>query len=127
MSADKLDNFRRALAALEVSLASPVTEARDLSGIVKDFELSYELGWKALKKSLEDQGHPVASARHAFEMAYGLGWIDDENVWLAMIQDRNLTVHTYNEVFAQAMVGRIRNDYVVALAALRDVLGPRPE
>ena len=43
-----VDSFRRALAALERSVGTPVTEPRDLSGIVKDFELLYELSWKTL-------------------------------------------------------------------------------
>ena len=45
-------NFKKALANLERSLASPISEPRDLSGILKDFEMSYELSWKVLKKRL---------------------------------------------------------------------------
>lgn len=122
----KLDNLRRALTALNTSLITPVTEARDLSGIIKDFEIAYELGWKALKLGLEDAGHPTSSAREAFEQAYQLGWLADEDVWLAMIRDRNLTVHTYNETFARQLEQRIRATYAPALNELQERLAQEP-
>lgn len=50
-SADRsLDNFGRALAALEEAVALPVAEDRDVGGIIKAFELSYETAWKALTR-----------------------------------------------------------------------------
>ena len=49
-SADRsLDNFDRALAALEDAVALPVAEDRDIGGIIKAFELTYETAWKAPK------------------------------------------------------------------------------
>ncbi len=48
-SKSKYDNLSKAMRALSLSLSSPITEARDLSGIIKDFEIVYELGWKSLK------------------------------------------------------------------------------
>lgn len=46
MSALPTENLRRAVAALEASVREPVVSPRDLSGIVKNFEIAYELGWK---------------------------------------------------------------------------------
>lgn len=40
-------NLGKALQALDASVSQPVAEPRDLSGIVKDFEIAYELSWKA--------------------------------------------------------------------------------
>jgi nucleotidyltransferase substrate binding protein (TIGR01987 family) len=95
-----------------------MVEPRDVSGAVKDFEIAYELAWKALKRTLEAEGHAPSSARDSFEQAYQLGWLPEGDVWLAMIGDRNLTVHTYNEAFAQALVQRIRDAYLPALESL---------
>lgn len=50
-------NFKRALQNLKRSIATPVLEPRDLSGIIKDFEMTYELSWKVLKKRLRNDGH----------------------------------------------------------------------
>lgn len=118
----KLRNFEKALNALEKSLATPVKEPRDLSGIVKDFEIVYELGWKALKTFLEKQGHQTQSARDTFSEAYRLNYLSEQNVWLEIIEDRNLTVHTYDEQFAQELCERIKKRYVLAFQALLALL-----
>ncbi|MBN1962531.1 MAG: nucleotidyltransferase substrate binding protein [Deltaproteobacteria bacterium] len=116
--ADSINNLNRALRALRLAATTPVAEPRDLAGIIKNFEIVYELSWKTLKRKLENAGHNPSSARSAFEMAFELGWIENEEIWLAMIADRNLTVHTYNETFAEAMIDRIRNNYLPAYEKL---------
>lgn len=55
-------NFFKALENLRRSLSSPITEPRDQSGIIKDFEMTYELSWKSLKKILLVQGHQPLKA-----------------------------------------------------------------
>ena len=41
-----------------------------------------------------------------------LGYIDNESVWLEILQDRNQTVHTYDQKFAQQMCDRIKTKYL---------------
>ena len=128
MSAERtrraVESYRRALAALDRSVTAPVTEPRDLSGIVKDFELAYELSWKALKRALEEAGHSTDTARQVYQVAYETGFIEDETGWIEMIDDRNRTVHTYNEAFARALVARIRDRYVPLFKELGVRLSP---
>jgi nucleotidyltransferase substrate binding protein (TIGR01987 family) len=117
-----VENVRRALAALERSVETPVTEPRDLSGIVKDFELLYELSWKTLKKVLESEGHETGTAREVYRVAYQTGFLTDEAGWLEMIDDRNRTVQTYDEAFAAQLAARIRERYVPLFRALGERL-----
>lgn len=117
-----VENVRRALAALERSVETPVTEPRDLSGIVKDFELLYELSWKTLKKVLESEGHETGTAREVYRVAYQRGFLTDEAGWLEMIDDRNRTVQTYDEAFAAQLAARIRERYVPLFRALGERL-----
>jgi nucleotidyltransferase substrate binding protein (TIGR01987 family) len=114
----KKNNFMKAFQSLKESLEIPITTKRDLSGIIKDFELLYELSWKVLKLHLELAGHQTNNARHAFSVAYQLGLLKDENVWLQIIKDRNMTVHTYDEKFAREMVKRIETLYFKAFESL---------
>lgn len=114
----KIANFLKALQALDVSVLAPVQEARDLSGIIKDFEIAYELSWKMLKAFLEKQGHMTGSAKDVFSKAFQLKFINDENVWIDMIQDRNLAVRTYDQQLARRLVDHIRDRYVSAFKAL---------
>lgn len=120
----KIENLRKAVSQLELSLSSPVTEPRDLAGIVKCFEFSYELAWKALKAELGRQGLEAQGPRDVIRMAwrFGLLAVGSEEAWLKMIEDRNLTVHTYDEVFALEMVSRIRTSHAPFLRGLVDEL-----
>src|SRR5579864_3500883 len=114
----KVANYTKALKALEKSVTSPISEPRDLSGIIQDFEIMYELSWKTLKAFLEMQGHESGPAKEVFSKAYQLQRLDNPDTWLAMIDDRNLTVHTYDEKLATSLCDRIRSRYVPAFQAL---------
>jgi nucleotidyltransferase substrate binding protein (TIGR01987 family) len=118
----KLENFTKALRALEQSIALPITRPRDLSGIIKDFEIAYELSWKSLKLFLEKQGHETGSAKNVFSKAYQLGQLKDETPWLEIIEDRNLAVHTYDEKLAETLCDHIRTSYVPAFQSLEKLL-----
>jgi nucleotidyltransferase substrate binding protein (TIGR01987 family) len=115
-------NFIRALQNLERSLATPVAEARDLSGIIKDFEMCYELSWKVLKKILLQQGHQSLGAKDVYTKAYQLNFLNNESNWLSMIDDRNLTSHVYDEQAATAIVEKIRRIYFSELSTLKALI-----
>lgn len=115
-------NFKRALENLRRSVQTPITEPRDLSGIIKDFEMSYELSWKVLKKTLLTAGHSTLGAKDVFSKAYQLGYLSEEAVWLKMIGDRNQTSHVYDESEAKKIVERITNEYLPALEYIQKLL-----
>ena len=48
-----------------------------------------------------------ASPRQSFEHAYALRWLEQETPWLQMLQDRNLSSHTYREGLAREIHARI--------------------
>lgn len=115
---NSLLNLAKVVSNLDVSLSSPITEQRDLSGIIKDFELAYELSWKVLRTLLTIKGHETEGARDVFKKCYQLGILNDEEIWLSIIEDRNATVHTYDETKAKQMVERIRKSYQGAFDTL---------
>ena len=108
---DTIANLRQALSRLEEGLAKTELSYLEKAGVIKTFEFVYELTWTSLKLLLEAQGHVTQSARQAFSLAYNLGWIQNDEVWAAMIKDRNLTVHTYDEEFATITEGKVRSKY----------------
>jgi len=114
----KVANFTRALKALHRSATTPITEPRDMSGIVKDYEIVYELSWKTLKAQLEAEGHLTSTAKDVFAQAYQLGRLGNQDIWMEMITDRNLTVHTYDETLAKELCERIRTQYLPVFEAL---------
>lgn len=115
-------NFQKALRNLERSLSTPVMEPRDLSGIIKDFEMAEELSWKVVKKWLKSQGHDSLGSKDVFSKAFRLGLINDELEYLAMIDDRNQAAHVYDEHEAKLLVERIRDAHLGLLKKLEQNL-----
>ena len=70
------------------------------AGTIQYFEFTYELAWKTLKRILVDRGKSVNSPKPVFREASLEKLIDDPEVWFEFIEDRNLTVHTYNKLVA---------------------------
>jgi len=84
------DRFAEALQEPESSLVMDAT--------IQRFEFTYELMWKTLKIFLEDiHGIRAVSPRLVFKEAYSLSIIEQEDIFLEMIQSRNLLSYTYNE------------------------------
>ena len=50
--------------------------------------------------------------------AYQNELIHNENVWLDIIKDRNLSVHTYNKLLADELVEKIKNKYIFEFESL---------
>jgi nucleotidyltransferase substrate binding protein (TIGR01987 family) len=114
--APNLVAFESALARLGDALAQPKTEwTRDAA--IQRFEFTVELAWKSIVRFARREGLDVASPRQAFRTAYRLGWIEDDQVWLAMLEDRNLTSHTYSEKTAEELFARLA-EYQTALSEL---------
>jgi len=100
---DALYNFQRALEAFE-SVYKRKEEFRThgfgdvfLDILVKRFEFTYEMSWKVLKRYLDFVGIGALNPRSCFREAYQQGLLQDESVWLEMIEQRNLSAHEYNE------------------------------
>ena len=74
---------------------------------IKRFEYNFELAWKSIKRFAKKENFDATSPRSAFKVAFQVGWIDDAEVWLDMIDDRNLTTHTYKEATAEEVFERL--------------------
>ena len=115
-------NFSKTLRNLERSTATPAVEPRDLSGVIKDFEMAYELSWNVLKKALLLAGHQTLGAKDVYTKAFHLGYLDDEQTWLKMIADRNFSAHVYDEKDARRIAQNVTQTYLPALKKLEQRL-----
>lgn len=103
-----------ALDRLDEILAVPLqkeTYVRDAA--IQRFEFCVELFWKVLKKISEEAGYSVNSPKSTLQKAYAMQLIDDEDFWLDMMEDRNLTSHTYRYNLAQEVYNHIKLYYPV--------------
>ena len=106
MKAEIFDSFSRSVTRLAEILKEPKTVANRDSAI-KRFELTFELAWKSAKVYLGDQGIVRQSPRACLSEIFRLGLVSDNPLWLKMIHDRDLSVHTYNERLAEDIYGRL--------------------
>jgi len=90
-------DFSAALAQLREALAEPARLDLIKAGCIQYFEFSFELGWKACKLVSSEQGLPDChSPKACLRQAFSQGWIEDEAIWLEMLDARNRMAHTYD-------------------------------
>ena len=103
-----LADYEVALAQLEGALAVPADSDLIKAGCIQYFEFCFDLAWKSIKFVSSSQGLPdCASPKACLKQAFGAGWIEDEEVWLEMLEARNRMSHTYNARDALAIYERL--------------------
>ena len=122
----RFSNYRRALAQLETFLEPPSLNEREQQGLIKAFEYTFELGWNTLRDLLRSQGDAtLLGSRDTLRESFRLGLIEEGETWMLMIQDRNLTIHTYNRATADAIAAQIVGAYLPCFQGLRATLEQR--
>lgn len=123
----KVNNFNNALARLKEGIAK-YDELDDLSrdGILQRFEFTFELAWKSLKVLFENEGLTgLNSPKTVLREALAAELIKDDELWLAMLNDRNSTAHIYSEQLAIEICNSIRAKYVNEFANLLEKITTR--
>jgi len=116
-------NFNKALAQLEDAVL--LSKQRALSqlekqGVIQAFEFTHELAWNVLKDYLEDQGEQnIRGSKDATRAAFKVSLISEGELWMAMIQSRNISSHTYDEKTAESLFMAIINDYYPLFTMLK--------
>ncbi|TVQ03154.1 MAG: nucleotidyltransferase [Balneolaceae bacterium] len=104
-------NFNRAADLLDDALRIESPSKTEQAGIIQFFEITFEFAWKCLKDYLEIQGLDPKYPRDTIKTAVQNKMIDNGEVWLKALTDRNMTVHIYDEEKALAIEQAIRNEY----------------
>ncbi len=80
-------------------------------GLIQFFEMTFEMAWKLMKDYMEAQGLITKSPREAIKMAIQYDLIRNPHDWMDALDDRNLTVHTYDEATALEVEQKIKKVY----------------
>jgi len=118
---DELGYSFKKLKEATKKLEEGIKEAKDQldrDGVIQRFEFSFELLWKTLKLFLADEGIITRSPKEALKETFRYGLIKDENLFLDMLEDRNLTTHIYSEDISREIFYRIKDKYLKALKAV---------
>ena len=115
----RFNNYRKALMKLaqavellsgQVNREEAVDELLQ-EGLIQRFEYTHELAWKVMKDYAEYQGYTdVRGSRDAIRKALEMGLVDDRR-WMETIEDRNLTVHNYDNEIASEIYAHIMQVY----------------
>lgn len=114
---DLIENFKKALENLKYAVENAEDDMQ-IDGAIKRFELCYELAWKTIKAYLADLEIVVKNPRDCFKYANQNGLINDYTVWMDMIEDRNILVHTYTFEESREIFGHLKEKYLEAFEFL---------
>ena len=105
----KFEKFQKALISLEAVYLKPMQEDRtNIDATIQRFEFTFELAWKFLKEFFFERGLELNYPKEIIKEAFSVNLIDDENLWIKMLRDRNMTSHTYDEKLADEIFSRIK-------------------
>ena len=122
----KLDNFSNCLLILK-NADFVLADSNDIyrTVVIGQFNLTFELAWKALQEIMRLHGvlgAETGSPREILQLGYQYGFINDSTVWLLMLKKRNTSVHIYNEEQVDEMILLIRDSFIPAFVKLEETL-----
>ena len=125
----KLDNFSNCLSILK-NADFKLAETNDIyrTGIIGQFNLTFELAWKALQEIMKIhgvEGAATGSPREILQLAYKIGFLNDSAVWILMLKKCNTSVHIYNEEEVDELILLIRDSFLPAFVNLEKLLNEK--
>lgn len=103
----RLSKLHDAIGRLREALTQTPKNILAIDGTIQRFEFVFEQCWKTLQKFLHTEGIGAGTPREVISKAYQSGWLQDEELWINILKDRNETSHTYNEDIARRIYGNI--------------------
>ncbi len=94
-------------------------------GVASLFNLTFESSRKAIKEALTLYGARddlLNSPRETLKTAYKFGFIDNSDIWLSMLKDRNESIRVYDSQKAAELILKIKNIYLGEFKNLYDAL-----
>lgn len=115
-----LKKFSSALARLEEAVAAPPSPLQS-DAVLQRFEFTFELCWKTIRTHLsENEGIEVSSPKGTLKEAFRQGLIGEteEQPFVQMLEDRNLSTHVYDEHETIEIFKRVSSRHLPLLKAL---------
>lgn len=113
-------NYQKALGQLSRFVQKEKLNELEEQGLIQSFEYTFELAWKTLQDLLAEEAgyNEIRGPRPTLMQAFSDGYISEGEKWMEMLQDRNRSVHTYNEKIAGEIVHSVKNEYIQLLKEL---------
>jgi nucleotidyltransferase substrate binding protein (TIGR01987 family) len=121
----RFSNFQAAFARLQEAAAANQSQPSQVLfqiALVKTFEMGFELSWKTLKDFLYFKGLDTKTPRDTIKQGFAYGILQDGQLWIDMLEDRNLMTHTYDPAHALLAITHIHDRYIAGMTQLHDYL-----
>ena len=119
----RFENFSKAFLQLEsVVSSSSLLSDLEKEGMIQRFEYTFKLAWKTLKDYLASQEVDASFPREVIKQSFHYGLIENGEVWMDMLERRNMLAHTYNEENFRQAVDLIVNHYFIEIKKLSFLL-----
>lgn len=123
----RFDSFERALSQLTQACERTSLDQLERAGLIKNFEICFELSWKVLGAVLSFDGHTENSPRSIFRKSFEVEYIDegDCETLLRALDNRNLLSYTYRSALADEAELFIKDVYHPVLLKIHKELDTR--
>ncbi len=111
----RFQNFDKAMTHLVAALTKKDLSDLEKAGVIQIYEFTFELAWKTLTDFLEGKEVVVKYPRDTIKEAFKYELIEDGDLWIDMLDKRNLMAHTYDEATAALAFKLIDEKYFNAL------------
>lgn len=115
-------NYEKAYLALSRNIDVDLDTELEKAGIIQLFEMTFELSWKVMKDYLENQCYEVKGPRDAIKLAFQINLISNGHVWMDSLEERNMTLHTYDVKIAEKIIDHIKTLYYPELSTFYNKL-----
>ena len=108
---ERLNTAQKVLFRLHEAALIKEPTAIERDALIHRFRITFEIMWKTAKAYLQViEGIDPASLKSVIRHCREIGLINEEQTatLITLADDRNLTVHTYDEALAEKMAERIR-------------------
>ena len=122
----RFQNFDRGFVLLREALQDGPAALNKLEqeGVIQRFEYTFELAWKTMKDFMEENGLIITpvTPKQVIKDAFAAKLLEDGQIWIEMLDHRNLLSHTYDFSIFEKAVEAIAARYLPALKKLHEFL-----
>jgi len=121
----RFDNFDKAFNELTADIAlradRPLSRIEE-KGLIQSFEMTHELAWNVLKDYLREKAGTTGlfGSKDTTREVFKQGLIEEGDIWIAMIQSRNMTSHVYDQAIAKKVIDDICSRYYGSFKAMHE-------
>jgi nucleotidyltransferase substrate binding protein (TIGR01987 family) len=117
----RFQNYEKAFSQLRDAM-DKIDDLSDLEkeGLIQRFEYTFELAWKVIKDYIEAKGVETRFVRDVIKEAFHADIINNGELWLEMLEERNLMAHTYDRDNFNTALKHIQQGYYQELKLLHE-------